>query len=98
PLDLHSFPTRRSSDLFCQPLGNSVPMRSVYVAAVLELAVHLAHTQPQGANPRQPTPVHIRVGVRGLRLVRRQLPPQDLEQRIVRSEEHTSELQSLAYL
>src|SRR5438046_5551833 len=72
PRDLHSFPTRRSSDLFWPPCWPA-PRRP-------------GRSSP-GPWPRpRPTPVPPRTGV----------PPSP--QRSPRSEEHTSELQSLTNL
>src|SRR5205823_13471422 len=80
--DLHSFPTRRSSDLELPELLDGDEPRAHPVAGVAAGA-----DQPGVALAG----LEHRVGRPGLRVV----VQRDLD---VRSEEHTSELQSLAYL
>src|SRR5205823_8239870 len=95
-LCLHSFPTRRSSDLEDEVM---------FLAAVhiyeLRVPFHLgAHMELPQINPelkevmgkiRDDEKFH-------LSWVRKYLDKQDPQQVLERSEEHTSELQSLAYL
>src|SRR5205823_7613218 len=83
PPELHSFPTRRSSDL-----GRASVRRHIHDAPAQrgKRARLLARRSLRDSAPRSRT--------------RRNLAPQDRVQKELgaRSEEHTSELQSLAYL
>src|SRR5205823_14893948 len=87
-LDLHSFPTRRSSDLVAVPAGHLVADGDDPLGGDVHLD-HLLHAAGQlvAALQRVEPP---------LLLVEQEVDP--LEVLAVRSEEHTSELQSLAYL
>src|SRR5205823_13544975 len=87
-LDLHSFPTRRSSDLlwFLNPAFTAAPIR---LAAGLGPRGELRMLFFDLLIPRQHA---LEAGVEGRGDLRSAF------QRRHRSEEHTSELQSLAYL
>src|SRR5205823_13211920 len=79
-LYLHSFPTRRSSDLALHTVAEE--------RAALDAVGQLARAAPSRSGPRRRL---YRSNRRGYATpLRSSLPP--------RSEEHTSELQSLAYL
>src|SRR5205823_13114971 len=93
--DLHSFPTRRSSDLALGRASRIVPSRTIASSLGLgsgDLLVERMGCRPwnapEGAPPSGP-------GSHG-NACTRALQVRDLAD--PRSEEHTSELQSLAYL
>src|SRR5205823_14053676 len=86
---LHSFPTRRSSDLepgetaaLVEPDGRGVVLFDVE-QDLLQAAAAEVRQAEVGERPPQPEPLGVGV---------------DAEDVDLRSEEHTSELQSLAYL
>src|SRR5205823_14435767 len=97
PLVLHSFPTRRSSDLLVQSpqgrfpnrLAPGTAKRDVSLAPMGKPRVHIAMLPLRGRFRQS----HDDIG-------RLRLSPLHLGQVAwsLRSEEHTSELQSLAYL
>src|SRR5205823_6852734 len=86
PRHLHSFPTRRSSDL---PVESAV--------TDIEMIESLAPQPDLGMNlyapQSEPGILHFKIYRRGSRV-----PLSDSLPMLERSEEHTSELQSLAYL
>src|SRR5262245_53923855 len=92
PLALHSFPTRRSSDL---PQRRRRPgaIRGRFDELLLVAAVA---EYVQDARSSQVLEARLGVGVRFERLVQLEVVNEDADAR--RSEEHTSELQSLRHL
>src|SRR5205823_13167336 len=89
PRDLHSFPTRRSSDLSSRlerPVPNSNRPLLMMSSTAARSATRIGWLNGYGSRV---TPCPIRS-----RLVRAATTPRKTS----RSEEHTSELQSLAYL
>src|SRR5205823_13133367 len=89
-LFLHSFPTRRSSDL--RELGAVAP-----TPGLVEVARHVA-VRVVVEDERDHVDAVLHRGRQLLRVVEEPTVPRDGDDRTVRSEEHTSELQSLAYL
>src|SRR5205823_13033201 len=86
PRVLHSFPTRRSSDLGDAPRGSTAPARAR--SRRPRAPRTRASCEPEQARDLLLEEVDL---VAGLAEVREQA-------QVARSEEHTSELQSLAYL
>src|SRR5205823_7460448 len=96
--DLHSFPTRRSSDLVAGREGDAQLLRGAAGGGPAARAGVLWRQRSLAAGARA-----VVVGVQLLRRAARRgrhLRPQrgDAARARARSEEHTSELQSLAYL
>src|SRR5205823_13993040 len=95
---LPTFPTRRSSDLSSGPMAGRANSRA---SSVLGLTSTAARTAPAMLRPRallEPAPVAAPVEPHDPPESRRLEVSRGHENRFARSEEHTSELQSLAYL
>src|SRR5205823_14530429 len=87
--DLHSFPTRRSSDLGTT-ITTSASAQNVVGLVDPETRdqAYLTVYFPGTTDPQTATPVNLQPGVTA----------SNVDFTVSRSEEHTSELQSLAYL
>src|SRR5205823_14841140 len=89
---LHSFPTRRSSDLVCR-------RRLIYAALLVALAILPNVLHVYGALMYRPAGMYLPTPDRESHVVQVKFLDRTLfHLDAPRSEEHTSELQSLAYL
>src|SRR5205823_14610129 len=95
--DLHPFPTRRSSDLLVAPVRDEVPAGR-FEKCRIGAPDRVNRDDPPALVDGEPEPEHGFLFVEQLRWRIGRLQLGRRRQELWRSEEHTSELQSLAYL
>src|SRR5205823_14630862 len=96
--DLHSFPTRRSSDLLPGTLGHPDVAPGANVDSTVSPSIEILPNQSNLASTCGGTPFDVKTFINVDNMASAAVTLSAPTLGTLRSEEHTSELQSLAYL